>query len=88
MGRYIGKPSQLADVFRQGVAWALTSTKVEEDMDTRQKNFKQFEGKTIKSVNAEAINSVVFTTTDGEEITLNADYLHHGIPVIQCEVKN
>jgi hypothetical protein len=23
LGRYIGKPSQLADVFRQGVAWAL-----------------------------------------------------------------
>lgn len=22
LGRYIGKPSQLADVFRQGVAWA------------------------------------------------------------------
>lgn len=23
LGRHIGKPSQLADVFRQGVAWAL-----------------------------------------------------------------
>ena len=24
LGRQIGKPSQLADVFRQGVAWALS----------------------------------------------------------------
>jgi len=23
LGRYVGKPSQLADVFRQGIAWAL-----------------------------------------------------------------
>ncbi len=26
LGRYIGKPSQLADAFRQGVAWALANT--------------------------------------------------------------
>ena len=26
LGQYIGKPSQLADVFRQGVAWALANT--------------------------------------------------------------
>jgi hypothetical protein len=26
LGRHIGQPSQLADVFRQGVAWALANT--------------------------------------------------------------
>ena len=29
LGKYIGQPSQLADVFRQGVAWALANNEKE-----------------------------------------------------------
>jgi hypothetical protein len=49
------------------------------------RGFQQLIGKTIASVNAECINLIILTDSDGIEYTIEVNDFHVGIPVISLE---
>ena len=53
------------------------------DKKTRDQQFKEFVGETIKSVDVTSINVVHFHMVSGKIISVDAEQSHFGIPVIQ-----
>lgn len=48
------------------------------------RGFDKLVGETIKKIDATGINCVFIETESGKKITIDADELHYGIPVVQC----
>lgn len=52
---------------------------------TKTRGFRSIVGKTIKSINTTAVNSVVITFTDGTKKAINGENWWNGIPAITCD---